>query len=293
MTMSSISLLAPAKINAHLSVLKKRSDGYHLLDTLMIKIDLADEIKLDISGEGIRLCVTGEDLPDGSDNIVYQAAEKFYRKIEKKPSVQISLSKRIPISAGLGGGSSDAAHTLLGLNRLHGLPLDLDELKTLGLSLGADVPFFLFPETAAHATGIGEELRPATGLPEEMFLVIVNPGWELSTAWVFRNYTFELTTRPKVHIYSNMKKDPFSWGRVAHNDLESVVIPRFSEIGVIKESLLEQGALTALMTGSGPTVFGVFESIEKASNAHKSLTDLGGGKWVVLTAQRYSHRVLS
>ena len=174
-----LSLFAPAKLNLYLSVVGRRPDGYHLLETLMVKIDLADRLVLRPGGDRIRLEVLGADLPSGPGNLVYRAAEAFFLAAGLEPGLDVSLEKKIPTAAGLGGGSSDAAATLLGLNSIFGRPLSSEQLADLGLGLGADVPFFLGSWSAAWARGIGEKLSPAGFRKGDRYL-LVNPGWSLS-----------------------------------------------------------------------------------------------------------------
>ncbi len=285
MTSPSLSLSAPAKLNLYLAVVGRRKDGYHLLETLMVKLDLADRLELAIGGKGIRLDVQGADLPAGDDNLAVQAAKIFFQASGLEPGAEIILKKNIPVAAGLGGGSSDAAAVLGGLNTLHGSPLTREQLFGLGLKLGADVPFFLYPETTAVARGIGDQLSPGAVMPKPCYFLLVNPGWPLSTAWVYENYKLKLTSNPKGLIYSHLNEGSFNICRVLHNDLESVVIPRYPEVRTLKDYLLAEGAIGALMTGSGPTVFGVFTRRKEAERARIRLNELDRGKWVIRLAR--------
>ncbi|MBW2061872.1 MAG: 4-(cytidine 5'-diphospho)-2-C-methyl-D-erythritol kinase [Deltaproteobacteria bacterium] len=277
-----LSLLAPAKLNLHLSIVGRRSDGYHLLETLMVKLDLADRLLLVRRGRGIQFEVLGADLPADEDNMVIRAARAFFQATEFEPKVELRLEKHIPVAAGLGGGSSDAAAALKGLNDLYGSPLTQDRLFKLGLSLGADVPFFLFPGATALAKGIGELLSPGPELPEPCYFLLINPGWPLSTGWVYKNYKLKLTSTRKGLIYSHVNEGSFTFDRVMYNDLESVVMPRYPEVKAMKDQLLAHGAIEALMTGSGPTVFGVFFQRQDAERARTKLNELDRGKWVII-----------
>jgi len=279
---TALKLLAPAKLNLHLSIVGRRSDGYHLLETLMVKLDLADRLVLALKGRGIHLDIQGADLPAGEENLVVRAARVFFEAAGIEPAVEIILEKHIPVAAGLGGGSSDAAAALKGLNELYGSPLTQDRLLDLGLSLGADVPFFICPETTAAASGIGEELSPGPVMSETFYFVLLNPGWPLSTRWVYENCNLKLTSRHKGLIYSQVNEGSFTISRVLHNDLESVVIPRYPEVKAMKDHLLAEGAVEALMTGSGPTVFGVFLRRDEAKQARIRLNGLERGKWVAI-----------
>lgn len=248
----------------------------------MVKLDLADRLDLIPKDQGLDLTVTGSsDLPEDDNNLAVRAARLFYRAAGIRPGVEILLDKRIPIAAGLGGGSSDAAAVLKGLNRLYGFPLDQNQLLELGGALGADVPFFIIPEVAALAQGIGDEFLPAPDLPKMHFLLI-NPGWPLSTAQVYENYKLVLTTTNKSLINSQLSGGSFIIDQVLHNDLESVVLPRYPEVQAIKDRLVAEGAAGALMTGSGPTVFGVFLEKRQAENASRKIRESGREEWLII-----------
>ncbi len=282
---ATVTISAPAKINMHLSVVGRREDGYHLLQTLMVKLSLADRLTITPVKNGLSLKVDGaEDLPADDGNLVIRAARSFFENTGIDGGAEFHLSKRIPVAAGLGGGSSDAAAALAGLNELYGRPLNEVQLSGIGLSLGADVPFFLYPATAAWAEGIGEKLGTAPELPRMSFL-LVNPGWPLSTAWVYKNVKIKLTNRPLSHIPSRFNERSFTIGSILHNDLEAVVLPHYPELNTIKERLLSAGAIGALMTGSGPTVFGVFFDRETMERACVELEKERPGKWLVIPAQ--------
>ncbi|MFH1138572.1 MAG: 4-(cytidine 5'-diphospho)-2-C-methyl-D-erythritol kinase [Pseudomonadota bacterium] len=275
---------APAKLNLFLWVEGRRPDGYHLLSTWMVKIDLADKLTLDFGGEGLRLEVKPAILPTDGENLVYRAAESFFRAADLEPRVGIVLEKQIPTAAGLGGGSSDAAAVLTALNRAHGRPLGPVRLAELGLALGADIPFFLQPCNSALAQGIGEVLRDGPDVCGRD-VVVVNPGWALSTAWVFKNFNLELTSGRHNHIFSRLNESSFTIDGTLTNDLESVVLPRFQEVGLMKSLLAEAGAEVALMTGSGPSVFGIFNNRMEAFQARDFLRERGRDNWKVFQAR--------
>lgn len=263
--MNSILLKAPAKVNYLLDVIRKRPDNYHDLRMIMQRIAIYDEIGISLSATpGIRVNCGRDGVPDGPGNIAWKAAETLLERLDSKPGIDISITKNIPVAAGLGGGSSDAASVLMGLNELLGLGLDDRELMELGLGLGADVPFFIFGKTAL-AEGIGERLSPVDGLPPA-WLVLVNPNIHVSTAWVYKS--LQLTKEKvlaKLPKFSNRIDDICS---LLSNDLEKVTIGSFPLIREIKDLLVENGAGGALMSGSGPTVFAVFETEEKARRCH-------------------------
>ncbi|MBU4264126.1 MAG: 4-(cytidine 5'-diphospho)-2-C-methyl-D-erythritol kinase [Proteobacteria bacterium] len=254
-------LQAPAKINLYLKVLGRCHDGYHELSTWMQKITLADEITLSSVGTGIKLLCSGADLATDESNLAHNAAVLFLKKTGLTTGVEIELVKNIPIAAGLGGGSSDAAAVLTGLNTLFSAGLSDKELMELGLSLGADVPFFVSGCSAAIATGIGEKLEKKDSL-KECWFVLVNPGFPVSTKWVFENFdraqtvNFTLTSGDNPYILG--REIDWSIPEKLFNDLERVTVARYPEVSKIKKELTDLGASGVLMSGSGPTVFGIF-----------------------------------
>lgn len=271
---------APAKINLSLHVVGRRADGYHLLDTIMVPISLYDEIELRTTGSAskergaadlIEIRCDHPAVPLSKENIVYRAAELIMNKNKSRAAVPVSIhiTKRIPIGAGLGGGSSDAAATLLGLNRLLKLRLSLSQLEKMAVSLGADVPFFIRGRPA-RARGIGERLRPLPRLPH-FWSVIVYPGFPVSTAWVYRNLRQKLT---KPIVNTSIANSPKSFSDLAsllENDLEAVTLKRYPKIALLKEKLLREGAVRVLMSGSGSSVFGIFASKATAFAAFQRL----------------------
>ncbi len=262
MTGSDVALvvLAPAKVNLTLHILSKRSDGYHELDSVMQKISLADTITLcRLEKPEIQLNCPDSDLPEDESNLVWKAAELFLDKtgLATKCGVSILLEKKIPIAAGLGGGSSDAAAVLTGLNQLFQTDLTEQTLLKLGKSLGADVPFFVISEHAVRATGIGDKMTRHETL-KDCSLLLVNPGFSVSTAWVYENFTLTRAAKDS-RLSDSPKNDSFAESFCPlHNDLESVTVEQYPEIQAIKGLLLDHGASGALMSGSGSTVFGIF-----------------------------------
>jgi 4-diphosphocytidyl-2-C-methyl-D-erythritol kinase len=255
-----ISVLAPAKINLYLKVLGRRSDGYHDLETWMQKLDLYDNIILELySGTGIQLSCSDASIPGDETNLAVRAARAFCQLSNKSEGygVNITLQKNIPIAAGLGGGSSDAGAVLRGLNMLFGQEFSESQLIELARPLGADVPFFAVEHEAVFARGIGDILYPVDSV-ENCSFVLVNPDFFVSTAWVFRNLTLtSLTKNSKLSCFQKHKAASLSLEDL-HNDLEQVTSVKHPEIEQIKRSLLVAGASQVLMSGSGATVFGVF-----------------------------------
>lgn len=266
--MQSVQLRAPAKVNFRLDVVARRPDGYHDLRMIMQRIDLCDDITLTLSDNpGVRVSCGREGVPDGPGNIAWRAADALVKLSGRQVGIDIVITKQIPVAAGLGGGSSDAATVLMGVNDLLGLGLSPQRLMEIGVTLGADVPFFIFRRPAL-AEGIGDRLTPLDGI-SPVWLVLVNPNVHVSTAWVYKN--LQLTTpdvATTIPLFYGSASDVCA---VLGNDLETVTIQRFPVIAQIKERLLAAGACGALMSGSGPTVFGVFAEERTARQAAEAI----------------------
>jgi 4-diphosphocytidyl-2-C-methyl-D-erythritol kinase len=264
-------ILSPAKINLFLHICGKRPDGYHELFSLMCRITLFDELTLQIGKrKTIEIDCSHPDVPADDTNLAHRAVSLFQSKLNSAQGVNIHLNKKIPVSAGLGGGSSNAASVLLALNTFYDRPFTREQLMEMGLTLGADVPFFIFQKPAI-ATGIGEKLEAFEGeLPYHILLL--NQGFNVSTAETYQNLNFGLTNDQKKPTSNSLKQDRFNPAHHLTNDLERVTIAKYPEIGLAKEKLLNLGAIGALMSGSGPTVFGLFDNAETAKSARQSLT---------------------
>jgi 4-diphosphocytidyl-2-C-methyl-D-erythritol kinase len=273
--------LSPAKVNLHLSVLRKRDDGYHDIATLMQRISLYDELTFSAIPHGITVKCPGSILPEDAGNIVYRAAAAYFSFIGHTKGVAITISKKVPLAAGLGGGSSNAATTLVTLNEMTGAHCTPDELMKIGKTLGADVPFFIFGKTA-WATGIGDCLQTAENIPPLWFL-LVNPGFPVSTKMVYESLNLRLT---KDGINYSIPAFKIGGGnsKGLKNDLEEVTLARYPILNQIKQLLLVSGASGALMSGSGPTLFGIFDTEEQARHAEKELTARSSGKWWIYLA---------
>ncbi|HKK00694.1 MAG TPA: 4-(cytidine 5'-diphospho)-2-C-methyl-D-erythritol kinase [Desulfuromonadales bacterium] len=263
-------VLAPAKINLCLHVLGKRPDGYHDLAMLMQRISLYDRLEISLGAEpGIRVSCAGVALPPGDENIAAKAARRMLELAASQDGVEIVIDKRIPVAAGLGGGSSDAAAVLLALNEMLGLNLSRQRLQVEGARLGADVPFFVFGADA-WATGIGDVLTAVPPLPR-LWYVLVNPQLAVSTAWVYQN--LRLTTKGVDVKLPRLLGTGEGLVRLLHNDLETVTIGRHPELAELKARLMSLGATGALMSGSGPTVFGLFADESSARTAAAVLAE--------------------
>jgi 4-diphosphocytidyl-2-C-methyl-D-erythritol kinase len=287
----SLKLRAPAKINLGLRLLGVRDDGYHLLESVFAPIELWDELEVEISSgtSGIDFHidspVSGQKsaalfaVTGGSDNLVVRAAEAFCRQTGFEGRIGLRLSKQIPAGAGLGGGSSDAAATLVGLASLFDGDVSREALHLLGLGLGADVPFFLSP-TPALVCGIGEKIEPLVGLPP-LDLVLANPGISLATAEVYRaaDALRGALTEPRpgstMRAISRLRSETSdlapALGDLLINDLEPAARRLCPPVGRLMSQLSETGAVGVSMSGSGATVFGVFESADLANRAAEAL----------------------
>ena len=268
--------IAPAKLNIRLKVTGRRPDGYHELVSIMVPVSLFDHLELERTRRGrIRLTCQGLSIPDNEENLVYRVARAFFSRTGLEPGLSVRLTKNIPVAAGLGGGSSDAACTLKALNDMWSNPLTSEELAALSVSLGADIPFFL-KNRPCMVRGIGEILEPIEKWPG-FWYVIVTPPVQVSTAWVYANLKLKLTTEEYDSIITQLKSGSFDIAEILENDLETVTASNFPVINTIKKSLMDGGAKGALMSGSGPSVFGIFESKDQALSAKRRLIsrDLG------------------
>jgi 4-diphosphocytidyl-2-C-methyl-D-erythritol kinase len=271
-------LESPAKVNLRLEILKRREDGYHELRTLLQKISLRDTLHFSLKKEkGVSINTDHPKLPIGKDNLVYKAAQSMLKVSDYKGGVRIEIEKRIPLGAGLGGGSSNAATALKALNQLLKMDLSKRELMEMGLEIGADVPFF-FLEGAAIGLGIGEQLKKKE-LPI-LWYVLIYPNFEVSTRWAYQNFVL---TNQRIHFnLHKFLRTPEGISRILLNHLEEVVSEKYPQISIMKKILLSAGALGSLMTGSGPTVFGLFPEGKSAAGAYEKIRKLVGRKgWVV------------
>ena len=274
--MDSIWINAPAKINVGLDVLKRREDGYHEVKMIMQSIRLFDRLTLTRSATpGVRLTTNLRFLPVNEDNLVYRSARMLMEEFHIEEGLDIHLEKRIPVAAGMAGGSTDAASCMLALNDLFSLGLSKRQLMKRGLKLGADIPYCVLKGTAL-SEGIGEKLSTIPQMPD-CSILICKPGIHVSTKFVYSNLVLdEHTEHPDIDSMidamrqRNLKDVCARMGNV----LESVTIPAHPEIAVIKECMIENGALGSLMSGSGPTVFGVYDDPEKAKAAKEKCREL-------------------
>ena len=273
--MDSIWINAPAKINIGLDVIRRREDGYHEVKMIMQSIRLFDRLTLTKTKEpGIKLTTNLSYLPVNEDNLVYQSAKRLMDEFHLEGGLDIKLDKRIPVAAGMAGGSTDAASCMLAINDLYGLGLSKRHLMKRGVKLGADIPYCILKGTAL-SEGIGEELTPLPQIPQCQVL-IAKPGISVSTKVVYESLDamelkqedhpdidgmIEAINRQNIHVIAG------KFGNV----LELVTAGKYPVIGEIEQVMKEEGAVNAMMSGSGPTVFGLFTNPQAAQNAYEKL----------------------
>jgi len=302
--MRSYSLIAPAKINLHLEILGDRSDGYHELAMVMQSIDLADHITLrSLDIDAIRVRCDSSEVPDDSNNLAYKAAALMFQKFPdvfaQYGGMEINIQKRIPVAAGLAGGSANAAAVLVGIDLIWQLGLTHAELQGLGAQLGSDVPFCLAGGTAL-ATGRGEELSPLPDLDNLYVVLAKYRSLEVSTAWAYKTYRHLFSSSyisdPKglearaarVHsgplVQAIARKNGAKIGQLLYNDLEKVVLPAHPQVAQLKNAFSSTSTLGTMMSGSGPTVFALAESRPQAEEIQeqvkKVIPDPDLGFWI-------------
>ncbi len=270
--MKKIKIDAHAKINLSLDVLKRREDGYHELEMIMQQLALKDVITIEERNSGFTLDSNSTDIPLDSSNLVYKAYNILSEKFNIKKGIHIYIEKNIPVAGGLAGGSTDAAAVLKGLNTLWQLNLSEEQLMDIGLRVGADVPYCIMGGTAL-ARGIGEKLTKLNSFSDRLIL-IANPGLNISTAYVYNNLKLDkITDRPqtKVMLEHIENGDTELVAKEMKNVLETVTIEEHPILNKIKEQMLMHGALGSLMSGSGPTIFGIFKDVNDMTRCEESL----------------------
>lgn len=278
-------LRAMAKINLGLDVVKKRDDGYHEVRMIMQTIKMYDQIDMTKSEEpGIRIKTNLPYLPCNENNLVYKAAKLLMDEFHITKGLDIRLKKFIPVAAGMAGGSSDAAAVMVGVNRMFRLNLTMDELAKRGVAIGADVPYCIMRGTAL-AEGIGEVLTPLPQMPP-CYILIAKPGINVSTKNVYKSLRVdEIENHPDIDGMIEAIRTGSLLGVTARmaNVLEDVTIGDYPVISTIKQHMIEHGALNAMMSGSGPTVFGIFDDRRKAEQAYSELKSTNLVKQIFLT----------
>jgi len=276
-----ITLNAFAKLNLYLEVLGRREDGYHDIRSLMVTVGLADTVRIRDARSGLSVVAGAAGVPSGPENLCWKAAEALRIRAGVRRGAEISLVKRIPVAAGLGGGSSDAASTLAGLSRLWGLGLTEMELTDVAADVGSDVPFFVRGGLQL-AEGRGEKLTPLEGLPKAWF-VIAAPELEVSAAWAYAAAKMQLTSATHVTRMTllSTRLDAVGVAEILRNDLESGVEKSHPAVGRLKAALLAQGAVGSLMSGSGPAVFGVARDKTSATAMASAVRSAGVSAFAV------------
>ena len=278
-------LRALAKINLGLDILRKREDGYHEVRMIMQTIQMYDVLEMKkVKKPGISLSVNYPYIPSDERNLVYKAAKLLMDEFQVKGGVDIHLEKFIPVAAGMAGGSSDAAAALVGINRMFQLGLTKRQLMERGVQIGADVPYCVMRGTAL-AEGIGEKLTSLPGVPM-CYVLIGKPGINVSTKFVYGNlHLDEVTEHPDIDgmVEAIRNHDLYGITDRMGNVLESVTCPAYPVIDEIKAQMMKNGAVNAMMSGSGPTVFGIFDDPDKAEFARAQLKISGLSKQTFLT----------
>ena len=296
---SQITIFSPAKLNFFLKILGRRSDGYHDLETIMVPLKFGDEITLQLRKTSIVVESDHPTLPIDDKNLALKAAKLFDEHCSFEKGVKIQLKKRIPLAAGLGGGSSNAASVLIGLNQLWKAGTDTESLSNIALNIGSDVPFFVH-ETPAICRGKGEIIEPIS-CHLKATVLLVNPGFGIPTKWAYDHWAnnkgksaFDpaLTLKPSgvsLLLQGLKANDIEAVSRCLFNSLEEASIGKFPILKLIKESLNQFGAVGSLMSGSGATVFGLFAEKNKAHEASLKIREqFGPSTWVHITQLMYT-----
>ena len=269
--------LAPAKVNLSLRVLRRREDGFHEIESLMCPVSIFDTLEIVLRDEaGFEFVCDDPSLPTGEENLVVRAAKLFCASCGLEPRMRIVLTKRIPHGAGLGGGSSDAATTLIGLNRLFDTRLEREALAAMAAELGSDIPFFIY-QSAAMIRGRGEHVEPVD-FPHTLPLLLFKPPFGVPTSWAYKCWR---DSREIPGVRYEVQK--FVWGELV-NDLERPVFEKYVSLADLKSWLLEQPEVAgALMSGSGATVFALLRTKDNAATlAEKAATEFGTNLWCCL-----------
>jgi len=284
--MNEIEIDSYSKINLTLNILAKRQDGYHDIETIMQSINLADRIFIKEEKEGIKIKCSHPLVPVDSQSLTYRSAEKILRRYRITRGVKIEIDKKIPLASGMAGGSANSASILVGINKLFALNLSNKDLREIGEELGMDVPFCIQNGTAL-AYHKGEKVTPLSPINPLLWIIIINPGFEIPTKWAYNNLNLEWLKKEKNNTKGmlNALKEGELPGIAKNlfNSFEGLIIKKYPEIGKIKDRLIEEGALGALMSGSGPTVFGIAQNKEQALKIYEKLKSEYKSIWTVRT----------
>ena len=281
-------LKSPCKVNLLLNILGKRADGFHKLETVMQPVNFCDELSFERGGNGIQLSCSDKNLPTDSKNLVFRAATDFLAAVKIGGGVKIHLEKKIPLAAGLGGGSGNAATTLLALNELFGQPVSSSKLNELAASLGSDVNFFL-QNKPALATGRGEKIQSLENFPalKDKAFLLVHPGFGISTPWAYQNLArFPAALNGQKgraqKLVSTLQAGDLPAAGL-YNSLEAPALEKFPILALFQEFLRANGALAALMSGSGSTTFAIAENVSAAESlSEKFKSKFGSNCWTAV-----------
>jgi 4-diphosphocytidyl-2-C-methyl-D-erythritol kinase len=283
---------SPCKVNLLLNILGKRADGFHALETVMHPVNVFDTLNFGRVTRGLHLTCDNPVLPVDSANLVHKAASAFLHKTEIRDGVRIHLVKRIPLAAGLGGGSGNAATTLLGLNELFGKPLSTQALHQIAASLGSDIPFFLQSKPAL-ATGRGEQIQSLNFFPalQGVAFLLIHPGFGISTAWAYQNlarFPEALNGRPgrAQELIARLQTAGLPAGDAGfYNSLEAPALEKYPILALYQQFLRENGAAAALMSGSGSTTFAILPGTDTAERlVEKFKSRFGTAAWIAVVA---------
>ena len=286
----SLNKKSPCKVNLLLNILRRRDDGFHELETIMQPVNFCDKLSFERAKSGVFLSCSDKHLPVDSRNLVFRAAKEFLAAAKISGGVKIHLEKKIPLAAGLGGGSGNAATTLLALDEIFGKPLPQQKLVDIAASLGSDIPFFLQPKPAL-AAGRGEKVQPLEDFPalQGRAFLLIHPGFGISTPWAYQNlarFPEALNGRPgrAQELISKLQgNDLRAAAGSFYNSLEAPALDKFPVLKLYQEFLLENGALAALMSGSGSTTFAIAENLAAAEAlAEKFKSRFGDNGWTAV-----------
>jgi 4-diphosphocytidyl-2-C-methyl-D-erythritol kinase len=288
--MQKLTVKAPAKLNLYLRVLNKRPDDYHNIETIFEKINLCDTILLKRRKQGIRLFCNHKDVPSDGRNLGFKAAYQLLKRVGCGQGVEIRITKKIPVAAGLGGGSSDAASILLGINRLLRLGASHEALLKIAENIGADIPFFLMPGPRAFGRGKGEILKKLKVKRKNWYILVIPKGLTVSTRKMYQKTSrITLTKRPygaTIMLRVLEKSDLTAFNKYSYNSFEDILRKKYKDILEIKKALTSLGAPAALMSGSGPCVFGITASRKEAMSISETLR-AKKRCWQVIVAKTY------
>ena len=284
--MKEVEIDSYSKINLTLNILAKRQDGYHDIETIMQSINLTDRLFIKEEKEGIKIKCTHPQVPIDNQSLAYKSAEKILSRYRITKGVKIEIEKNIPLASGMAGGSANSASILLGINKLFDLNLSNKDLRGIGKELGMDVPFCIQNGTAL-AYHKGEKVIPLSPINPPLWIIVINPGFKISSEWAYNNIDLDQIKKEKNNtkdmIKALKKGELEEIAKNLFNSFDGLMIKKYPEIEKIKDRLIKEGVLGALMSGSGPTVFGIARNKEHALKIYERLKSEFISIWVVHT----------